>query len=163
RIAEDSDRLRRFAQEARASAALEHPNIVAVHDIGTHETQPYIVSELLDGDPLNRRIDGRPIPVDDLLDLALQIADGLDAALGQVNPAVPVELQKIVDRCLQKRPEARYQQARDVLGDLRALRRLRDSRASGSVAKAAPSIAVLPFADMSPQRDQEYFCEGMAE
>jgi len=83
--------------------------------------------------------------------------------LGQVNPSVPPELQKIVDRCLQKRPEARYQQARDVLSDLRALRRLRDSRSSGSVAKAAPSIAVLPFADMSPQRDQEYFCEGMAE
>jgi len=74
------ERLRRFAQEARASAALEHPNIVAVHDIGTYDTQPYIVSELLDGEPLNRRISGRPIPVDDLLELGVQIADGLDAA-----------------------------------------------------------------------------------
>jgi serine/threonine protein kinase/Tfp pilus assembly protein PilF len=284
----DSDRLYRFAQEARAAAALQHPNIVAVHDIGTHETQPYIVSELLDGDPLNRRIGGRPMPLDDLVELAVQIADGLDAAhargivhrdlkpanlfvtsrgqikildfglaridapaaaedsglttlgserrataatgeglavgtipymspeqargepldarsdlfslglvlyematgirafeghasgvlfdailnravkpLQQVNPAIPRELERIVERCLQKRPEARYQQARDVLSDLRTLKRLRDSaaaaRSSGTVAKAPPSIAVLPFADMSPQKDQDYFCEGMAE
>src|SRR5712664_726035 len=54
----DTDRLHRFAQEARAAAALQHPNIVAVHDIGTHDQQPYIVSELLDGDPLYRRIAG---------------------------------------------------------------------------------------------------------
>jgi serine/threonine protein kinase/tetratricopeptide (TPR) repeat protein len=286
RIADDLDRLRRFAQEARASAALDHPNIVAVHDIGTHDTQPYIVSELLDGEPLNRRIAGRAMPVDDLLELAVQIADGLDAAhargivhrdlkpanlfvttrgqlkildfglarvdvdsvadtqgptiagahassatnsgvaigtvpymspeqargetvdarsdlfslglviyematgsrafdgpanavifdailhrpvkpLLQVNPVLPRELERIVDRCVQKRPEARYQQAREVLSDLRTLKRTRDSvaaaRSSGSVVKAMPSIAVLPFSDMSAQKDQDYFCEGMAE
>src|SRR6266851_7420637 len=79
----DTDRLHRFAREARAAAALQHPNIVAVHDIGTHDKQPYIVSELLDGDPLHRRIAGRPMPLDDLVDLAVQIADGLDAAHGR--------------------------------------------------------------------------------
>jgi serine/threonine-protein kinase len=76
-------------------------------------------------------------------------------------------LERIVDRCLQKRPEARYQQAHDVLTDLRTLKRTRDSaaaaRSSGSVVKATPSIAMLPFSDMSPQKDQDYFCEGMAE
>jgi len=79
--------------------------------------------------------------------------------LQQVNPAIPRELERIVERCIQKRPEARYQQAREVLTDLRTLKRLRDSaaasRGSGAVAKAPPSIAVLPFADMSPQKDQD--------
>src|SRR5262249_4110154 len=79
-IADDAEFLRRFAQGARASAALEHPNILAIHDIGAAGAQPYIVTELLDGNPLHRRIAGRPIPVDDLLEFAVQIADGLDAA-----------------------------------------------------------------------------------
>ena len=52
----DPDRLRRFEQEARAAAALNHPNILAVHDIGTHDGAPYIVSELLEGETLRKRL-----------------------------------------------------------------------------------------------------------
>src|SRR3979490_742778 len=51
-LAGDPDRLRRFEQEARAAAALNHPNILSVHDVGTHDGQPYIVSELLEGTTL---------------------------------------------------------------------------------------------------------------
>src|SRR5713101_8066720 len=52
----DAERLRRFEQEARAAAALNHPNILAVYDIGTHEDAPYVVTELLEGETLRHRI-----------------------------------------------------------------------------------------------------------
>jgi TolB-like protein/Tfp pilus assembly protein PilF len=84
----------------------------------------------------------------------------------QVHAAAPRELERIVERCLQKRAEARYQRMADLLADLRTLKRMRDSASSG-VSHAAdggiPSIAVLPFVDMSAEKDQDYFCEGMAE
>jgi eukaryotic-like serine/threonine-protein kinase len=76
----DSDRLRRFEQEALATAALNHPNILAVFDIGTSESSPYVVSELLEGETLRQRLRSGPIPVRKALDYALQIAHGLAAA-----------------------------------------------------------------------------------
>ena len=79
----DPDRLRRFEQEARATAALNHPNILAVFDIGTHEASPYVVTELLDGETLRQRIQSGPVPVRKATDYALQIARGLAAANDQ--------------------------------------------------------------------------------
>src|SRR5437879_455232 len=76
----DADRLRRFEQEALATAALNHPNILAVFDIGTNEGSPYVVSELLEGETLRDRLRGGSIPVRKTLDYALQIAHGLAAA-----------------------------------------------------------------------------------
>ena len=76
----DADRLRRFEQEALATAALNHPNILAVFDIGTNEGSPYVVSELLEGETLRERMRGGPIPVRKTLDYALQTAHGLAAA-----------------------------------------------------------------------------------
>jgi Tol biopolymer transport system component len=76
----DADRLRRFEQEALATAALNHPNILAVFDIGTHEGSPYVVSELLEGETLRERLRGGSIAVRKTLDYALQIAHGLAAA-----------------------------------------------------------------------------------
>src|ERR1700733_13786154 len=76
----DADRLRRFEQEALATAALNHPNILAVFDIGTHEGSPYVVSELLEGETLRERLRGGAIVVRKTLDYALQIAHGLAAA-----------------------------------------------------------------------------------
>jgi Tol biopolymer transport system component len=76
----DSDRLRRFEQEALATAALNHPNILAVFDIGTHEGAPYVVSELLEGETLRERVRGGPVVTRKALDYALQIAHGLAAA-----------------------------------------------------------------------------------
>jgi eukaryotic-like serine/threonine-protein kinase len=76
----DADRLRRFEQEALATAALNHPNILAVFDIGTSEGSPYVVSELLEGETLRDRLRGGSIAVRKALDYALQIANGLAAA-----------------------------------------------------------------------------------
>jgi dipeptidyl aminopeptidase/acylaminoacyl peptidase len=78
--APDSERLRRFEQEARATAALNHPNILAVFDIGSQDNSPYIVSELLDGETLRSRLMGGPLPVRKAVDYALQIVRGLAAA-----------------------------------------------------------------------------------
>jgi eukaryotic-like serine/threonine-protein kinase len=76
----DADRLRRFEQEARAAAALNHPNIVAIYDIGVHEGTPFIVSELLEGNTLRDRLAGASLSVREVADYGLQIAQGLMAA-----------------------------------------------------------------------------------
>src|SRR5277367_4347625 len=76
----DADRLRRFEQEALATAALNHPNILAIFDIGTSEGSPYVVSELLEGETLRDRLRNGAIPTRKALEYALQIAHGLAAA-----------------------------------------------------------------------------------
>jgi eukaryotic-like serine/threonine-protein kinase len=80
--ASDSERLRRFEQEARATAALNHPNILAVFDIGSQDNSPYIVSELLEGETLRSRLISGPLPVRKAVDYALQMVRGLAAAHG---------------------------------------------------------------------------------
>jgi serine/threonine protein kinase/Tol biopolymer transport system component len=80
-FSEDPDRLRRFEQEARATAALNHPNILAVHDIGIEGNAPFIVSELLEGQTLREQLRGAtPIPVRTAVGYAIAIARGLAAA-----------------------------------------------------------------------------------
>jgi Tol biopolymer transport system component len=76
----DTDRLRRFEQEARAAAALNHPNILAVYDIGTQTDAPFIVSELLEGETLRERLSAGPVAARKAIEQALQIAHGLAAA-----------------------------------------------------------------------------------
>ncbi len=79
-FAADAERLRRFEQEARAVAALTHPNILAIHDVGTHEGVPYFVTELLEGESLRDRMRGGALPVRRAVETAVQIAQGLSAA-----------------------------------------------------------------------------------
>jgi serine/threonine protein kinase len=79
RLASDPGRLSRFEKEARAAAQLDHPNILVVHDVGTHEGNPYIVSELLDGESLREKL-GAPLQPRKAIEFGLQIADGLAAA-----------------------------------------------------------------------------------
>jgi Tol biopolymer transport system component len=79
-FASDPDRLRRFEQEARAAGTLAHPNILVLHDVGTHEGTPYLVTELLEGGTLRARMGGGALPPRKAIDYALQIARGLAAA-----------------------------------------------------------------------------------
>lgn len=79
-VAGDSDRIRRFEQEARAAGALNHPNVCTVLDIGSHDGSPFVVMELLDGESLRERLKQGPIPVRKAIDWAAQVAQGLAAA-----------------------------------------------------------------------------------
>ncbi|MCG6928132.1 MAG: serine/threonine-protein kinase, partial [Acidobacteria bacterium] len=80
RLAKDDERQRRFEVEAQAASTLNHPNIVAIHDIGSHEGAPYVVQELLEGETLRERLDEGALPTRKALDYALQVARGLAAA-----------------------------------------------------------------------------------
>jgi len=82
-FSKDADRLRRFELEARAAGLLNHPNVTAVYDIGTHDGAPYVVTELLEGETLRGRISGGAVAVRKATDWALQIAHGLAAAHGK--------------------------------------------------------------------------------
>jgi Tol biopolymer transport system component len=79
-LSADADRLKRFEQEAQAAGGLNHPNITAVYDLGTHDGAPYIVTELLEGETLRARLSGGAIAVRKAIDYAVQIAKGLAAA-----------------------------------------------------------------------------------
>src|SRR5688572_26014085 len=76
----DKDRLNRFQQEACAAGALNHPNILSIYDVGKHDSSPYVVSELLQGETLRTRISGTPLSPRRAIDYALQITHGLAAA-----------------------------------------------------------------------------------
>ena len=267
--------LRRFEQEARAVAALSHPNVLAIYDVGVG-TPPYLVTELLDGETLRERMTRSRLALGAILDTARQFLAGLAAAhargivhrdlkpdnifltrdgvvkildfglaksvvaavsseldatqaamtvegaiMGTVgymapeqvrgaavdhrsdifavgavlyemstgdrafrgdSPAdtmsailreqppeaplsggVPPALARIIQRCLEKSPEQRFQSAQDLRFALEGLSQTDVSVRTPSPDDNASSIAVLPFADMSAQRDQAYFCEGMAE
>jgi len=269
----------RFVKEAKALAALSHPNILAIHDFGEAAGLFYAVTELLEGETLADRLKRGPLPARKAVDWALQITRGLAAAhdkglvhrdlkpanlfvtdqgvlkildfglakvvtpfesdedsetgvketqpgtvlgtvaymspeqargqttdhrsdifaLGAVlyemleggpafaadsaadtvsrilkhDPAlrrsegIPPGLGRIVARCLEKSPRDRFQSARDLAFALEALSGFERAGATGvgegKDAASVRSIAVLPFTDMSPGKDQDYFCDGMAE
>src|SRR5712691_5726950 len=78
--AQDRDRLRRFISEAKAASALNHPNILTVHEIGETESGPYIVTELVDGQTVRELLASGPLPVSRALDIAIQTAEGIAKA-----------------------------------------------------------------------------------
>src|SRR5438132_12524626 len=76
----DADRLRRFQQEARAASALNHPNILTIHEIGEMNSHHFIATEFVEGDTLRQRMLRAPMPIGELLGIATQIASALTAA-----------------------------------------------------------------------------------
>ncbi len=79
-ISQDAQAIERFRREARAASSLNHQNICTIYDIGEFESRPFIAMELLEGQTLKHRISGKPIAVAEILDIGIQIADGLEAA-----------------------------------------------------------------------------------
>jgi len=282
-VAHDRRALERFQREARAASALNHPHICTIHDIDTSEGLTFIAMELLEGQDLRQHLARGAFKIDDLLNLAIQIADALNGAhtkgvihrdikpanifvtkngqakildfglaklpamrrqtaettataeefltspgvaMGTIaymspeqargeeldarsdlfsfgvvlyematgrqaftgstsavifnailtntptspvrlNPELPDELERIINRALEKDRKLRFQSASDLLAELQRLKRDRDSGRSAApiVAEPAhiPSLAVLPFANLSADKENEYFSDGLAE
>jgi serine/threonine protein kinase/Flp pilus assembly protein TadD len=136
-------------------------------------TVPYMSPEQVQGKSVDHRTDifslgvilyemttgRRPFRGETSVELASSILRDAPEAIGETRPDIPGNLERIVARCLEKEPELRYQAASDI--DT-ALAKVGESVESASVPDT-PSVAVLPFVDMSPEKDQDYFCEGLAE
>jgi len=268
-IGSDEERAR-FVREAQAAAILDHPNICTIYEIGDAKGKTFISMAYIRGQSLKKKIDSSPLKLEEALDIASQIAEGLQEAhtkgiihrdikssnimvnekgqakildfglakfawgakltktdkimgtwaymspeqakgealdhrtdiwsLGIVlyemltgelpfkshydkaviyfilnedskpmmnlRSGIPVALEKVVQKALEKDPRKRYKDTGALITDLKSIVLKSDPTVYSPVVlreKTSPSIAVLPSVDMSPEKDQEYFCDGMAE
>src|SRR3989442_446972 len=125
-LAANRDRMERFIREAKSAAALNHPNIATIHEIGESDGVNFIAMEFIDGATVREKIHRDRGPLSKLLKYLIQGAEGLSKAhaawivhaptpqLKDVNPLAPDDLQRVVRRCLAKEPEKRYQSMKEV-------------------------------------------------
>jgi TolB-like protein/predicted Ser/Thr protein kinase len=174
--------------EARSSAGDDSATLALTREGAVLGTVAYMSPEQLQAKPADPRSDifslgvvlyematsRRPFAGDTWADVVSSIIKDVPVPPSQLNPAFPPALDRIVGRCLEKDPEQRYQSALDVRVDLEGMRNTQGTggldsatlyQLGGAVRRPhpQPSIAVLPFTDMSPERDQQYFCDGIAE
>jgi serine/threonine-protein kinase len=268
--ADDPDQRKRFIREARSAASLNHSNIITIYEVGEYNSRPFIAMEYIQGHTLEELAEEGNLSIDDIVEIAIQICEGLECAHGagmihrDIKPAniliddesrvrildfglarieggtslsgsdcltgtiaymspeqirgepidsrsdifsagstiyylitgqqpfqgnyeaaisyaiayqepvslenyrhdVPSDLVKIVQRALLKNPDQRYQTASDISNDLKSIvisKRKHEQVATAPDVDRPPSIAIFPFVDLSPQKDQQYFCDGMAD
>ena len=268
-LGKNKEEKERFIHEAKAASALDHTNICTIHEIDeTEDGRMFIVMAYYEGETLDQKIKHGPLILTEAIDIAIQIAQGLEKAhtkaivhrdiktgniliaedgvvkildfglaklvgktkltktgmtlgtfaymspeqtrgekvdhrtdiwslgvvlyemiIGQlpfkgdyeqavvysilnetpqpltsIKKELPHEMERIVNKCLEKDPDKRYQKASEIEDDLNSLPKKRRSKVTEQQpTEKKPSIAVMPFVDMSPQKDQEYFCDGIAE
>lgn len=144
RLAHDRDARIRFEREAKAVAALNHPNILAIHDFGDHEGIVFAVTELLEGETLRARVSGSPLPWRHAVDIAIAIADGLSAA----------HAKGIVHRDLKPENVFLTSDGRVKILDFGLARRLtlEDIDEQTAVAMTEPGVVMGTMAYMSPEQ-----------
>jgi eukaryotic-like serine/threonine-protein kinase len=158
-LAQDPQALERLQREARAASALNHPGICTVYDIGESEGHHFIALEFMEGCTLKHRISGKPLPPEMLVDLAIQIADALDAAHAKgivhrdIKPAnifvTEREQAKLLDFGLAKRGPERQGASGDQVSSLPTATRVPDEHLTSPGAV----LGTIPY--MSPERRRE--------
>ncbi len=101
-LSRDSQAVERFEREARVASSLNHPHICTLYDVGDHDGKQFVVMELLDGETLKRRIGDKPMPFDELLEVAIHVADARDQA-AQLRPAARAGKDPLAERQRGKR------------------------------------------------------------